>query len=207
MNENEIYEILNSYKQALDVLLTKIEALEQTVIDNKADTDKRIKEVSDTMIEDLINPATEAREWAAKEERFDDFMTRNGEKFAPYESDVKLIEGENYDLPRKVFEAFEEMSDEEKPSEEEYVNSTIEKVIEQIDKIKEAFSAKKVEVESTEDGETKIKVDGEKVDEEVIEQVIDDKENAEENEDATADELAEFEKELENYKGIDKASF
>ena len=200
MNENEIYEILNSYKQALDVLLTRIESLEQTVIDNKADTDKRIKEVSDTLIEDVINPATEAREWAAKEERFDDFMTRNGEKFAPYESEIKVIEGEDYDLPRKAFEAFESMSDEERPSEEEYVKSTIEKVVAQIDKIKEAFGAKKVEVESTEDGETKIKVDGEKVDEKVVEQVIEGEENAEESEEATADELAEFEKELENYK-------
>ena len=196
MNENEIYEILNSYKQALDVLLTRIESLEQTVIDNKADTDKRIKEVSDTLIEDVINPATEARELAAKEERFDDFMIRNGEKFAPYESDIKLIEGEDYDLPRKAFETFEAMSDEERPTEEEYVNSTIEKIIAQIDKIKEAFGAKKVEVESTENGETEIKVDGEKVDEELIEQVVE----GEENEEATADELAEFEKELENYK-------
>ena len=200
MNENEIYEILNSYKQALDVLLTRIESLEQTVIDNKADTDKRIKEVSDTLIEDVINPAAEAREWAAKEERFDDFITRNGEKFAPYESDIKLIEGEDYDLPRKAFETFESMSDEERPSEEEYVNSTIEKVVSQIDKIKEAFGAKKVEVENGENGETEIKVDGEKVDEEVVEQVVEGEENAEESEEATADELAEFEKELENYK-------
>lgn len=200
MNENEIYEILNSYKQALDVLLTRIESLEQTVIDNKADTDKRIKEVSDTLIEDVINPATEAREWAAKEERYDDFMARNGEKFAPYENDIKLIEGEDYDLPRKAFETFEAMSDEERPTEEEYVKSTIEKVVAQIDKIKEAFGAKKVEVESTENGETEIKVDGEKVDEEVVEQVVEGEENAEESEEATADELAEFEKELENYK-------
>lgn len=198
MNENEIFEILNSYKQALDVLLTRIETLEQTVIDNKADTDKRIKEVSDMMIEDVINPATEAREWAAKEERFDDFMTRNGEKFAPYESDIKLIEGEDYDLPRKAFETFESMSNEERPSEEEYVNSTIEKIVAQIDKIKEAFGAKDVEVKTDESGETEIKVDGEKVDEEVVEQVVE----GGESEEATADELAEFEKELENYKGI-----
>ena len=196
MNENEIYEIFNSYKQALDVLLTRIESLEQTVIDNKADTDKRIKEVSDTLIEDVINPAIEARDWAAKEERFDDFMTRNGEKLAPYESDIKLIEGEDYDIARDMFDTYEGMSGEDKPTEEEYVNSTIEKVVSQIDKIKEAFGAKKVEVESTENGETEIKVDGEKVDEEVIEQVVE----GEENEEATADELAEFEKELENYK-------
>ena len=200
MNENEIFEILNSYKQALDVLLTRIESLEQTVIDNKADTDKRIKEVSDTLIEDVINPATEAREWAAKEERYDDFMSRNGEKFAPYESDIKLIEGEDYDLPRKAFETFESMSDEERPSEEEYVNSTIEKIVAQIDKIKEAFGAKDVEVKTDESGETEIKVDGKKVDEEVVEQVVEGGEVAEESEEATADELAEFEKELENYK-------
>lgn len=200
MNENEIFEILNTYKQALDVLLTRIESLEQTVIDNKADTDKRIKEVSDTLIEDVINPATEAREWAAKEERYDDFMARNGEKFAPYESDIKLIEGEDYDLPRKAFETFESMSNEERPSEEEYVKSTIEKVVAQIDKIKEAFGAKDVEVKTDESGETEIKVDGEKVDEEVVEQVVEGGEVAEESEEATADELAEFEKELENYK-------
>ena len=201
MNENEIYEILNSYKQALDVLLTRIESLEQTVIDNKADTDKRIKEVSDMLIEDVINPATEAREWAAKEERFDDFMTRNGEKLAPYESDIKLIEGEDYDIARDMFDTYEGMSGEDKPTEEEYVNSTIEKVVTQIDKIKEAFGVKKVEVKSKENGETEIKLDGEKVDEEVLDKVVEGEENAEESEEATAYELAEFEKELENYKG------
>lgn len=201
MNENEIYEIFNSYKQALDVLLTRIESIEQTVINNKADTDKRIKEVSDMLIEDVINPATEAREWAAKEERFDDFITRNGEKLAPYESEIKLIEGEDYDIARDMFDTYEGMSGEDKPTEEEYVNSTIEKVVTQIKKIKEAFGANKVEVKSKENGETEIKLDGEKVDEEVLNKVVEGEENAEESEEATADELAEFEKELENYKG------
>lgn len=202
MNENEVFEILNSYKQALDVLLSRIETLEQTVIDNKADSDRKIKEVSDTLIEDVINPATEAREWAAKEERFDDFMSRNGEKFAPYENDIKLIEGEDYDLPRSAFDTFESMTDDDKPSEEEYVDSTIEKVVAQIEKIKNAFGANKVEVESTEDGETEIKVDGEKVDEETVEQVVEGEEGSDEEEpEATPDELAQFEKELESYKG------
>ena len=198
--ENEVFEILNGYKQALDILLERVEKLEQSAIDNKAELEGKIKDLNDLVIEDVINPATEARDWAAKEERFDGWMERNGEKFAPYENDIKLIEGDDYDLARSAFDTYEGMEGEDKPTEEEYVNSTIDKVVAQINKIKEAFGAKDVEVKTDESGETEIKVDGEKVDEEVVEQVVEGGEEAEESEEATADELAEFEKELENYK-------
>lgn len=198
--ENEVFDILNGYKQALDILLERVEKLEQSVIDNKADAESKIKELNDLLVEEVINPASEARDWAAKEERFDSFLERNGDKFAPYADDYKLIEGDDKDIARDMFDTYEGMSGEDKPTEEEYVNSTIEKIVAQIDKIKEAFGAKKVEVESTENGETEVKVDGEKVDEEVVEQVVEGGEGAEETEEATEDELAEFEKELEAYK-------
>lgn len=199
--ENEVFDILNGYKQALDILLERVEKLEQSVIDNKADAESKIKDLNDLLVEEVINPASEARDWAAKEERYDGFLERNGDKFAPYADDYKLIEGDDKDIARDMFDTYEGMSGEDKPTEEEYVNSTIEKIVAQIDKIKEAFGAKKVEVESTENGETKVKVDGEKVDEEVVEQVVEGGEGAEETEEATEDELAEFEKELEAYKG------
>ena len=198
--ENEVFDILNGYKQALDILLERVEKLEQSVIDNKADAESKIKDLNDLLVEEVINPASEARDWAAKEERFDGWLERNGEKFAPYADDYKLIEGDDKDIARDMFDTYEGMSGEDKPTEEEYVNSTIEKIVAQIDKIKEAFGAKKVEVESTENGETEVKVDGEKVDEEVVEQVVEGGEGAEETEEATEDELAEFEKELEAYK-------
>lgn len=197
--ENEVFEILNGYKQALDILLERVEKLEQSVIDNKADAESKIKELNDMLVEEVINPASEARDWAAKEERFDGFLERNGDKFAPYADDYKLIEGDDKDLARDMFDTYEGMED--RPKEEEYVDSTIEKLVAQINKIKEAFGAKDVEVSTDENGETEVKVDGEKVDEEVVEQVVEGGEVAEETEEATEDELAEFEKELEAYKG------
>lgn len=198
--ENEVFDILNGYKQALDILLERVEKLEQSVIDNKADAESKIKELNDLLVEEVINPASEARDWAAKEERYDGFLERYGDKFAPYADDYKLIEGDDKDIARDMFDTYEGMSGEDKPTEEEYVNSTIEKIVAQIDKIKEAFGAKDVEVSTDENGETEVKVDGEKVDEEVVEQVVEGGEGAEETEEATEDELAEFEKELEAYK-------
>ena len=202
MNENEIFDILNGYKQALDILLERVERLEQTVIDNKADAESKIKDVNDLLVEEVLNPASEAREWAAKEERYDDWVGRNAEKLEPYAEDYKLIEGDEKDLVRDMFDSFENMPDDgTKPTEEEYVNSTIDNLVSQINKIREKFGAKDVEVKTDESGETEIKVDGEKVDEEVVEQVVEGEKDAEEeSEEATADELAEFEKELENYK-------
>lgn len=196
--ENEVFDILNGYKQALDILLERVEKLEQSVIDNKADAESKIKELNDLLVEEVINPASEARDWAAKEERFDGWLERNGDKFAPYADDYKLIEGDDKDIARDMFDTYEGMSGEDKPTEEEYVNSTIEKIVAQIDKIKEAFGAKDVEVSTDENGEAEVKVDGEKVDAETVEQVVEGGE--EETEEATADELAEFEKELEAYK-------
>lgn len=202
MNENEIYEILNSYKQALDILLSRVEQLEQSVIDNKAELESKIKDVNDTLVEDVLNPASEARDWAAKEERFDGWLERNGEKFAPYADDYKLVEGEDKDLARDMFDTYEGMEGEDKPTEEEYVDSTIENLVAQINKIKEAFGAKDVEISTDENGEAEVKVDGEEVDTETVKEVVEGKEEiSDEEEEATPDELAEFEKELEAYKG------
>jgi hypothetical protein len=199
--ENEVFDILNGYKQALDILLERVEKLEQSVIDNKADAESKIKDLNDLLVEEVINPASEARDWAAKEERFDGWLERNGEKFAPYADDYKLIEGDEKDLARDMFDTYEGMEDNEgKPTEEEYVDSTIEKLVAQINKIKEAFGAKDVEVSTDENGEAEVKVDGEKVDEETVKEVVEGGEVAEETEEATEDELAEFEKELEAYK-------
>ena len=198
--ENEVFDILNGYKQALDILLERVEKLEQSVIDNKADAESKIKDLNDLLVEEVINPASEARDWAAKEERYDGFLERYGDKFAPYADDYKLIEGDDKDIARDMFDTYEGMSGEDKPTEEEYVNSTIEKIVAQIDKIKEAFGAKDVEVKTDENGETEVKVDGEKVDTETVEEVVEGGEGAEETEEATEDELAKFEKELEAYK-------
>lgn len=190
---------MENLKKMIDYLLEKIEKLEQTVNDNKADADSKINDVNSILVEEVINPASEAADWAAKEERYDGWLERNGEKLAPYAEDVKLIEGDDYDLARETFNTYDGMEDEGKPSEEEYIDSTIEKISSHIEKIKAAFGADKVEVKVDENGEVETKIDGEKVDEKTVEKVVDGSE-PEENPEDNADDIAAFEKELENYK-------
>jgi hypothetical protein len=195
MNEME------NIKKMIDFLLEKIEKLEQTVNDNKADADAKINDVNAILVEEVINPASEAADWAAKEERYDGWLERNGEKLAPYAEDAKLIEGDDYDLAREVFDTYDGMEAEGKPSEDEYIDSTIEKISSHIEKIKAAFGADKVELKVDENGEIETKIDGETVDEETVEEVVDGETEPEENPEDNADDIAAFEKELENYKG------
>lgn len=195
MNEME------NLKKMIDYLLEKIEKLEQTVNDNKADADSKINDVNAILVEEVINPASEAADWAAKEERYDGWLERNGEKLAPYADDAKLIEGDDYDLAREVFDTYDGMEAEGKPSEEEYIDSTIEKISSHIEKIKAAFGADKVEVKVDENGKIETKIDGQKVDEETVEEVVDGETEPVETPEDNADDIAAFEKELENYKG------
>jgi len=191
MDDSELWEILNSYKSAIDALLDKVEMLGQ-----------RIDDVEKMVVEEILEPAKQMFEDEEKEERFKAFHERHGATLDPYNERLRAIEGNDFDLSRKAFDGYNELPEEGRMDEADYVKSMAESVQAQLDAIREALGAEKVEAKADENGSTEIKADGESV-------TTDDGSAGEEsnpevgagNVQTNPEELAAFEKELEAYKG------
>lgn len=161
MEDNQIYEVLKSYKDAIDSILDKVDQLEQ----EKAALAESFTELQKLVVDNLLNPIKEATEDYEREERFSDFEDKYGARFEPYTETMKKVEGDDdYDVTRDAFDQYEQMP-EPRPEEGDYVDQVLQGVEERVNAIKEVFGItddQKVET-VTEDGKTEVKVDGEKI--------------------------------------------
>lgn len=213
MNENEIYEILESYRQALDFLVEKVDSIVQENMAMK----EQLGGLEQVLYEGILSPAKEAIDSAEREDRFEDFNSKYGEQLGGYNGQLAPIEGEDFDLTRTAFDNYDSIPDEEKPDSDEYVNALIAQVDEQIGHIKEALGLPEnteVEVKQDENGNTEISADGEPIasedkseegasegEKEVEEKPLEEKPEKEEEEEKVDDpeEIAALEEELKGY--------
>ena len=161
MNEENIYEILNSYKDAIDVLLNRCDEL---VNQNKA-LEERVNKVESILFDEILEPARLALEADDKERRFGEFNDKYGEKLGAFDKILGAAEGNpDFSMARSAFDEYEKIP-EPRPEEDVFVDGLIETVEEQIDSIKESLGIEpdaKVEI-TQENGDTEIKADGEVV--------------------------------------------
>ena len=216
MNENEIYEILESYRQALDFLVEKVDGIVQENMAMK----EQLGGLEQVLYEGILSPAKEAIDSAEREDRFEDFNSKYGEQLGGYNGQLAPIEGEDFDLTRTAFDNYDSIPDEEKPDSDEYVSALIAQVDEQINHIKEAFGLPgdaEVEVKQDEDGNTEISADGEHIaseegekeeeEKEIEEKPLEEKPSEEEEEEKEEkeekvddpEEIAALEEELKGY--------
>lgn len=162
MNEENIYEILNSYKDAIDVLLNRCDEL---VNQNKA-LEERVNKVESILFDEILEPARLALEADDKERRFGEFNDKYGEKLGAFDKILGAAEGNpDFSMARSAFDEYEKIP-EPRPEEDVFVDGLIETVEEQIDSIKESLGIEpdaKVEITQDENGDTEIKADGEVV--------------------------------------------
>ena len=160
--ENEIYDILNSYKEAIDLLLNRCDEL----VKAGAEQADRISKLESMLFDEILEPARLAMEADDKERRFNEFNEKFGEKLGAYDKVIGAAEGKpDFSMARDVFENYENIP-EPRPEADEYVDSVIEAVEGQIDSIKESLGIEpdaKVEITQDENGDTEIKADGEVV--------------------------------------------
>ena len=160
--ENEIYDILNSYKEAIDLLLNRCDEL----VKAGAEQAERISKLESMLFDEILEPARLAMEADDKERRFNEFNEKFGEKLGAYDKVIGAAEGKpDFSMARDVFENYENIP-EPRPEADEYVDSVIEAVEGQIDSIKESLGIEpdaKVEITQDENGDTEIKADGEVV--------------------------------------------
>ncbi len=186
MNEENIYEILNSYKEAIDVLLNRCDEL---VNQNRA-LEERVNKVESILFDEILEPARLALEADDKERRFGEFNDKYGEKLGAFDKILGAAEGNpDFSMARSAFDEYEKIP-EPRPEEDVFVDGLIETVEEQIDSIKESLGIEpdaKVEITQDENGDTEIKADGEVVASET-EETKDEEGTAEEGTEAPAEE-------------------
>lgn len=210
MDEAQLMEVLGSYKAVLDALIEKVDNIGKEVAEYREMFNGRLDGLEKTLFDDILKPAQEAMAENEKENRFTDFQGRYAEKFAPVMDDVKKIEGDDYDILRNTFDEYDALEG-EKPDEAAYVDTVFNKVVDQINVIREKYGAEKIEIKADENGEVEVKADGKDVTDEVTggeggeekpgkEKETEKVEISETGEDNPED-IAAFEKELEAYKG------
>ena len=162
MNEESIYDILNSYKEAIDVLLSRCDEL---VNQNKA-LEERQNKIESILFDEILEPARLALEADDKERRFGEFNEKYGERLSAYDKVLGAAEGNpDFSMARTAFDEYENIP-EPRPESDVFVDGLIETVEEQIDSIKESLGLEpdtKVEITQDENGDTEVKADGEVV--------------------------------------------
>ena len=160
--ESEIYDILNSYKEAIDLLLNRCDELVKA---NQAQ-EERISKLESMIFDEILEPARLAMEADDKERRFNEFNEKYGEKLGAFDKILGAAEGNpEFSMARTAFDEYEKIP-EPRPESDVYVDGLIETVEEQIDSIKESLGIEpdaKVEITQDENGDTEIKADGEVV--------------------------------------------
>lgn len=196
MNEQELVQVLQGFKQALDYLHEQ----------NKALNDK-VDELSAVLYDDILSPVQDAITFAQKEESFNKFNDAYGSSFEPYASEYAALYNGN-DIARDVYDTYNEHSDEY--DEALFVEEAIKSIAATIQETKEKLgipAEQKVEITETEDGVEIDTVDEDKelpTEETPAEEVKVEETETEETEETeeidNPEEIAAFEAELEKLK-------
>ena len=191
MNDQELVQVLQGFKEALDYLHEQ----------NKALNDK-IDELSAVLYDDILSPVQDAITFAQKEESFNKFNDTYGKNFEPYASEYAALYNGN-DIARDVYDTYSEHSDEY--DEALFVEEAIKSIAATIQETKEKLgipAEQKVEITETEDGGVEIDTVDEPETEEMetkpemeVEGETEDKEDID-----SPEEVAAFEAELEKFK-------
>lgn len=181
--EGEIYDILNSYKEAINIILGRCDEL---VNANKA-LEERVNKLESMLFDEILEPARLALEEDDRNRRFDEFNGKYGEKLSAFDKVLGAAEGNpDFSMARSAFDEYEKLP-EPRPEQDVFVDGLIETVEEQIDSIKESLGIEpdaKVEITQDENGDTEIKADGEVVASET-EETKDEEETTEEGTEPT----------------------
>ena len=187
MNEQELVQVLQGFKQALDYLHEQ----------NKALNDK-VDELSAVLYDDILSPVQDAITFAQKEESYNKFNDTYGEKLKPYASEYAALYNGN-DIARDVYDTYNEHSDEY--DEALFVEEAIKSIAATIQETKEKLgipAEQKVEITETEDGGVEIDTMEEKPE---MEPEMEPEVETKEDEDIDSpEEVAAFEAELEKLK-------
>ena len=207
MDENQLNEILSSFRDAITALIERADAQDDMIkaIQEKTDSTERL------IFDEVINPAKAEMEKQIYDAGLEDFSSRYSDKLDGYNDKLRPIEGEDFDIMKQAYDGYNSIEG-EKPDEAMYIDELVKVVDKQLDDIRQAIGAPadaEVAVKQDENGETVVEVDGENVskeseekkpveaDDEEVEEAIE--VSDEDEEETNPEELAALEKELLAY--------
>lgn len=161
--DNELIQVLQQFKQAIDMCMEKIEYLDKMIEDFKDENDERIHTLESTLYDEIINPTNEFIEETNKNARFDEFNSKYGDRLRPFNEPLSALEGEDFDIVRSAFDRYDEFEG-EKADMDTYVDRLVEEVGKQLEAIKKGLGLPEdaeIEVKQTEDGETVVELEDE----------------------------------------------
>lgn len=209
MNEDQIFEILNSYKEAIDLIIFRLDEMDKMY----HEADERCHKLESVLYDEILEPARMAMEEDDRSHRFAEFNDKYGEKLGAFDKILSAAEGNpDLSLTKSAFDNYEQLP-EPRPEQDAFVDGLIETVESQIDSIKESLGLEpdaKVDITQDENGNTTIKADDEVVASETEETTEGTAEPAEEgseevqgefdfdeNEEDNPEEVKKYEEELE----------
>lgn len=225
MEDNELYEVLNSFKDAIDMIIARQKELDTMYEEGHDQMDDRIHKLENILYDEILGPAKEMLDKDADEKAFGEFHDKYGEQFAPLSGFTKSIEGDDFDVERQAYDEYNGIEG-NKPDEDAYVAKLVENLKGQLDAIIEQaknsgidMTNKTVEIEKNGDEPATVEVedastqekeeeaghgkDAEEASESVTEQASEDgkdgKEDIEISEDATEDDPEELKQLMKEY--------
>lgn len=191
MDENQLNEILSSFRDAITALIERADAQDDMIkaIQEKTDSTERL------IFDEVINPAKAEMEKQIYNAGLEDFSSRYSDKLSGYNDKLRPIEGEDFDIMKQAYDGYNSIEG-EKPDEAVYIDELVKVVDKQLDDIRQAIGAPanaEVAVKQDEDGETVVEVDGKEVSEESVKEKPEEsaEESAEEKPAESADEEVE----------------
>lgn len=160
MDEKEIYETLSSYKGAIDLILQRLDEMDQMY----HGADDRMHKLENTLYDEILAPAQAAMDAEEKEGRYKDFHDQYGSLLDPLNAGAQAIEGGDFDISRKAFEDYDSMEG-EKPDMGEYVKTFADNIGKQLEEIKTKLGVKgEVTATISPEGTTTVEADGKVID-------------------------------------------
>src|SRR5574344_1079456 len=150
MEDNELYEVLNSFKEAIDMIIARQKELDEMYEEGHNQMDDRIHKLENILYDEILGPAKEMLDKDADDKAFGEFHDKYGEQFAPLSGFTKSIEGDDFDLSRKAYDDYNGIEG-DKPDQDAYIAELTASVDKQLEAIKKAMglegSDKTIEVE------------------------------------------------------------
>lgn len=178
MNEEELYEVLSSFKQAIEMLNEKV-----------TEQDEKLDDLENIIFDNILDPVKKTIE----ENNYKNFSDKYSEKLSPYADKMKALEGDDFDIVKETYNGLNDYrnSEDAEYSDDEYVDEVINQVENVIKEVKASFGIPEDEPitieENPEDGSIEVSTEDGSVEKEIPE------------EDEAFDEEA-LEKELAQYK-------
>lgn len=159
MSEEEIINYLRSLRDAIVEGAEVIKGLEKKVDEYISANDEKVNELRTTLYEQIIDPANEYIAEMDRNDRFEQFNEKHGEKLSPFNEELSALEGDDFDIVRTAFDAYDDYEGDDRMDEDEYVDRLIEQVGQKLSDIKERLGIpadKDVSVQENEDGDVEV---------------------------------------------------